>query len=145
MQTEQLDPQTVTAATQRTRIILHPDTGEAQDDAPLVVDASDTITAGSAVSPEDAGKGPDPLRTRRKRSDAGITPAAPSTPVAQPAGFLSAEQAAHLDKLKEEYFQAIEANTKAERAMLDASAAWYGYLDKLQGLCGAPAGAEQEK
>ena len=84
-------------------------------------------------------------RTRRKRSDAGITPAAPSTPVAQPAGFLSAEQAAHLDKLKEEYFQAIEANTKAERAMLDASAAWYGYLDKLQGLCGAPAGAEQEK
>ena len=77
--------------------------------------------------------------------NAGITPAAPSTPVAQPAGFLSAEQAAHLDKLKEEYFQAIEANTKAERAMLDASAAWYGYLDKLQGLCGAPAGAEQEK
>jgi hypothetical protein len=47
--------------------------------------------------------------------------------------FLSVEQVAHLDKLREAYFQAIEANAKAEQAMLDASANWYAYLDELKG------------
>jgi hypothetical protein len=47
--------------------------------------------------------------------------------------FLSTEQCAHLDKLREDYFKAIEANRRAERYLLDASAAWYSYLNELEG------------
>lgn len=74
-----------------------------------------------------------------RRGTAGSTWSAPAPPVAastkqEGGAYLSIEQVARIDRLKEEWFQSIEANTKAEQAMLDATAAWYGYLDELQGL-----------
>jgi hypothetical protein len=71
---------------------------------------------------------------RARRRDAGTKrpPKPADAPQVAAGGFLDEYQVAHLDKLREDYFQAIEANTKAERAMLDASAAWYGYLDELK-------------
>ncbi len=55
----------------------------------------------------------------------------PKKPTVEHKGFLTVEQVAHLSKLIEEKNQAIEANTKAESAMLDACAALEKYLDEL--------------
>ena len=114
--TETLTPEVEAAAKERVNGILH------------------SQLAASLEAVPDAPQAPP---ARRPRSDKGIPrkqPAKPPTPVAAPVErFLSAEQCAHLDKLREDYFQAIEANRKAERAMLDASAAWYGYLNELEG------------
>jgi hypothetical protein len=72
-------------------------------------------------------------KPRRTRSDAGTKRSKPEVEktAARSAGFLTIEQVAHLEKLRENWFQAVEANSKAEDRMLDADRAYHEYLDEL--------------
>jgi hypothetical protein len=73
-------------------------------------------------------------RKRRTRSDAGTKrpkPEVEKTAARRSTGFLTIEQVAHLEKLRENWFQAVEANSKAESRMLDAERAYHEYLDEL--------------
>lgn len=69
-------------------------------------------------------------RARKTRSDAG-KPKPKKEPPQDKVGKLSTEQVAHIDKLREAWFIAIEANTGAESSMLNAQKAYYTYLEEI--------------